>query len=66
MSAPVLSSACREIFDVAGVENVIVIGESDVFAMGDVQTGILCFGYAPVGLVDYGDAIVFCGVFVTY
>ena len=20
----------------------------------------------PVGLVDYGDAIVFCGVFVTY
>lgn len=34
--------------------------------MGGVQTGILCFGYAPIGLVDYGDAIVFCGVFVTY
>ena len=41
-------------------------GEGDVFAVGGVQTGILCFGYAPIGLVDYGDAIVFCGVFVTY
>ena len=48
----------QQVFDIAAVEDVVVVGERDVLAMRGIEAGVLGLGDAAVFLMDHGDAAV--------
>ena len=49
----------QQVFDIAAVEDVVVVGERDVLAMRGIEAGVLGLGDAAVFLMDHGDAAVY-------
>ena len=48
----------QQVFDIAAVEDVVVVGERDVLTMRGIEAGVLGLGDAAVFLMDHGDAAV--------
>ena len=48
----------QQVFDIAAVEDIVVVGECDVLAMRGIEAGVLGLGDAAVFLMDHGDAAV--------